>query len=344
MKRLFLGALILLSIVITATAAESNTIRFAYRNGDFEDLDWRSGRCYRHRGQVFISRSTLRKLNFDGALATIMTKDYGWLYVRRDGATRRTIFFDNGPDYFVEGLARYTTGLISGFDPKGKVGFINQHGDIVIPAQFEWASPFEHGYSVVCNGCHQVPDGEYHFLAGGQWGCMDKNGNVIIPVMYSEHEIYSKVSALPSLTTKWTPSFKDGTIGLEIKNTGDTPLQFQPTPVSHTIPSLAYEHEHGLSPFTPDERHDIIVPVITIVGSTFDDDRLLADNGRYDMPISLQPNATKTMVISLNMSAENLAKMCDHVIISLFFNNARIYNKVYKVQMKRDESGVWNKE
>ena len=148
----------------------------------------------------------------------------------------------------------------------------------------------------------------------------------------------------PPLTTNWTPNFKDGTMSVKVTNTGKFPFRFEPTPVSHTTPSLAYEHENGLSPFTPDERHDIIVPVVTIVGSTFDDNRLLADNGGFDPPIFIQPNETKTIVISLSMSAENLAKMCDHVIISLYFNNARIYNMVYRIQMKQNEKGVWTDE
>jgi hypothetical protein len=78
--------------------------------------------------------------------------------------------FDNGPDYFVEGLSRYVE--------NGKVGFINQNLDVVIPAQFDWTSYFENGIAKICNGCKEIPDGEHFRMEGGLWGTIDKNGSV----------------------------------------------------------------------------------------------------------------------------------------------------------------------
>ena len=343
MKRLFLAALILLSIGFTANAAGSNTFVFAYRNGDFEDLHVYTGRGYLHRGQLFICRSTLRKLKFDGALATIQLRNHGWLYVRRDGATRRTIFFDNGPDYFVEGLARYTTGLISGFDPNGKIGFINQHGDIVIPAQFEWASPFEHGYSVVCNGCQQVPDGEYHMLVGGQWGCMDKNGNVIIPVKYSEHEIYSKVNELPSLTTSWTSKFKDGSIILKIANTGEKPFKLEPTPIILTKPAVAFSYEDEISFDDPFGEKDVITPVITFVGIGLHDNGGDAGNGGEESVITVHPNETKSLELlyrSSDVKVPAAAAQSYRASYSLYLNNVEIH----RLSLRKNHQGVWKEE
>lgn len=53
--------------------------------------------------------------------------------------------FDNGPDYFQEGLAR-----IVGAD--GRVGFIDRGGAIVIAPQFVDASGFCHGAAMVHDG------------------------------------------------------------------------------------------------------------------------------------------------------------------------------------------------
>jgi hypothetical protein len=53
--------------------------------------------------------------------------------------------FDNGPDYFQEGLAR-----IVGAD--GRVGFIDRGGAIVIAPQFVGASGFCHGEATVHDG------------------------------------------------------------------------------------------------------------------------------------------------------------------------------------------------
>lgn len=95
-------------------------------------------------------------------------------YVDRAGAVILYPFvFDNGPDAFSEGLSRYTE--------NGKVGFINEKLEIVIPAQFDWASPFKNGTADVCKGCQQVyPDEtkEHSRMEGGDWGTVDKNGTV----------------------------------------------------------------------------------------------------------------------------------------------------------------------
>lgn len=55
--------------------------------------------------------------------------------------------FDNGPDYFQEGLARVVA--------DGKVGFIDRGGAIVIPPQFADASGFCHGRATVHDGKEQ---------------------------------------------------------------------------------------------------------------------------------------------------------------------------------------------
>jgi hypothetical protein len=46
--------------------------------------------------------------------------------------------FDNGPDYWQEGFARIV-------DPSGKMGFIDEHGTIVVPPTYDWVYPFCHG-------------------------------------------------------------------------------------------------------------------------------------------------------------------------------------------------------
>jgi len=67
---------------------------------------------------------------------------------------------DNGPDYFQDKLAR-----IIGKD--GKVGYIDDHGTIVIPPKFDEAMPF-------CNGKAAVE-------LGGKQLTIDKTGAVVTP-------------------------------------------------------------------------------------------------------------------------------------------------------------------
>lgn len=78
--------------------------------------------------------------------------------------------FDNGPDYFVEGLARFVE--------NGKIGFYNEKNEKIIQAQFDWASPFENGLAQVCNGCKEVQQDEHKTLKGGVLGTVNLRGEV----------------------------------------------------------------------------------------------------------------------------------------------------------------------
>ncbi|ANH82943.1 hypothetical protein A8C56_19865 [Niabella ginsenosidivorans] len=71
---------------------------------------------------------------------------FGSTYDRRGNFLFHPMAFDNGPDYFVEGLSRCVD--------KGKVGFVNLQGQIIIQPQWDWASPFNYGYASACNGCY----------------------------------------------------------------------------------------------------------------------------------------------------------------------------------------------
>lgn len=53
--------------------------------------------------------------------------------------------FDNGPDYWQEGFARIIDGA-------GKMGFIDEHGTIVVPPTYDWVYPFCHGIAKTARG------------------------------------------------------------------------------------------------------------------------------------------------------------------------------------------------
>jgi hypothetical protein len=91
-------------------------------------------------------------------------------------------FFDNGPDYWVNGLSRFVK--------NNKIGFVNRQGHAVIPAEYDWADIFTHNYpiAVVAQGCQKVKLGSLYDLhddiRGGKWGAIDKHGKVIVPLIY----------------------------------------------------------------------------------------------------------------------------------------------------------------
>lgn len=53
--------------------------------------------------------------------------------------------FDNGPDYWQEGFSRIV-------DTSGKMGFIDEHGTIVVPPSYDFVYPFCHGIAKTARG------------------------------------------------------------------------------------------------------------------------------------------------------------------------------------------------
>ncbi|WP_312688538.1 WG repeat-containing protein [Kosakonia sp.] len=89
-------------------------------------------------------------------------------YVRSADNYLSVVHFDNGPDWFVEGLVRSRQ--------NGKVGYWDDTFRNRIAPQFDYAWQFNAGKALVCNGCAPQKDGEHVALMGGQWFYIDKNG------------------------------------------------------------------------------------------------------------------------------------------------------------------------
>lgn len=126
-------------------------------------------------------------MDFSEDNLTSLYTDKGIFYVSRNGKVVRTFFYDNGADFFEEGLARIIK--------QKKFGFMNQQLEVVIPPQYDFAFPFQDGKAIVCNGCRQEKEerGEHTQIVGGQWGVIDKNGTVIVPLIYDSKEVYHKL-------------------------------------------------------------------------------------------------------------------------------------------------------
>lgn len=136
---------------------------------------------------LLIYSKHLDKLDFSKSNLTSLYTDNGIFYVSKSGSVVRTFFFDNGADYFKEGLVRMVKGK--------KFGFMNKELKVVIAPQYDFAFPFKNGKSIVCNGCEQKKDeqGEHSRMVGGKWGIINKQGNVLVPVEYDSKEVYEKL-------------------------------------------------------------------------------------------------------------------------------------------------------
>ncbi len=113
---------------------------------------------------------------------TPQKNEWGYVYDKNGNFLYRPFFYDNGADYFSEGVRRFVK--------NGKVGFVDRNGSVVITPQFDFASPFNFGYSAFCNGCDwEKTEDEHRSIVGGTWGVINYKGKVVQPVTKSENAV-----------------------------------------------------------------------------------------------------------------------------------------------------------
>jgi hypothetical protein len=148
------------------------------------------GRCANllRDGSLRIQPDHLDQLDFADGLGALLVP-MGWYYVTPDGRTAAVVTYDNGPDYFVEGLARTRRG--------GKIGFIDRSLSERIAPTWDFAFPFDGGVALVCQGCRPraTADGEHSEMRGGVWGYIDHDGAVIVPVRFEREHVPSPTRA-----------------------------------------------------------------------------------------------------------------------------------------------------
>jgi hypothetical protein len=132
-------------------------------------------------GQTIITPQFSRAFKFSkyGIADVYMEASREWLKIDKSGKSIViSYFFDNGPDYYVNGLSRFVK--------NNQIGFINRQGHPVIPATYDWAGIFTYNYpiTVVAKGCQKVKLDPYDEMRGGKWGAIDNHGKVIIPLVY----------------------------------------------------------------------------------------------------------------------------------------------------------------
>lgn len=132
-------------------------------------------------GTVILAAKYSMAMDFENGIAPVVDKE-GWVYINQKGeALLRPFIFDNGPDYFEGGMAR--------FRENNKIGFMDDHGKKIIAASFDFAWPFKTATTFACNGCKEEfadETGEHKVIKGGKWGLIDKTGNWLIPCEYDE--------------------------------------------------------------------------------------------------------------------------------------------------------------
>jgi hypothetical protein len=132
-------------------------------------------------GSLTVSGDALAGVPFgdDGLAALWIEREL--YFVHRSGRTAPAFLFDNGADYFVEGLARTVR--------NGRMGFVDPELVEVVEPRWDFAEPFEGGFARVCDDCREERRGEHSVLVGGRWGVVDRTGQVVVPVVHDRESI-----------------------------------------------------------------------------------------------------------------------------------------------------------
>ncbi|ROI00132.1 WG repeat-containing protein [Chryseobacterium daecheongense] len=100
---------------------------------------------------------------------------WGYVYDRKGNFLYRPYFYDNGADFFEEGVQRFVK--------NGKVGFADRNGKVVIEPEHDFVSPFNYGYAAFCDGCDwEKTEDEHKAIVGGTWGVMNFKGEIVQPI------------------------------------------------------------------------------------------------------------------------------------------------------------------
>lgn len=176
----FAAALLALSLSLCCgftPAAELFPLSCFYAAADSDEgLDVHAN-CARRDGETMrLAPEHLKRLVFDTEGLAGLSIDGASYYVNPQGVALKVLTFDNGPDYFSEGLVRAWGG--------DRVGYYDKHFTQVIAPDYDWGSPFENGRADVCRGCRRGPsDGDGHWaMEGGEWGTIDRSGKLIGPL------------------------------------------------------------------------------------------------------------------------------------------------------------------
>jgi hypothetical protein len=146
--------------------------------------------CARVDGDTLVFRSgLLGQMDFDaGGLSPVFT-NRSWYWVRPDGKSAAVITYDNMADDFEDGLTRGPW--------SGGMAYYDTQLNRVLATPYEWVDRYSAGLAVVCEGCRKTftPDGEHSFMSGGEWGAIDRQGRLVLPLRPDAASLMREVEA-----------------------------------------------------------------------------------------------------------------------------------------------------
>lgn len=131
---------------------------------------------------VDLQRDHLDNLRYDSnGLSCVLFPDGDAFYISETGRSHRVYFFDNGCDYFRQGLTR---GIVD-----GRMVVVNRDLEVVSSTGFDFIMPHDCGYSIACNGPFEIESyGEHRLMRGGTCGLLDRKGDLVMEPEYRIEE------------------------------------------------------------------------------------------------------------------------------------------------------------
>ena len=100
-------------------------------------------------GKIVIKAKYINGSDTLDKMAIVLTSEFEFIGIdRNDNIILKPYIYDNGPDYIEEGLFRFVE--------NNQIGFANLDGQKVIPAKYDFATPFENGLSEYCIGGERI--------------------------------------------------------------------------------------------------------------------------------------------------------------------------------------------
>ena len=143
---------------------------------------------------VVFAADVLGRMDFnEDGLSPVFTHG-SWRWVRPDGKSVAVVTFDNFADDFDGGLTRGPW--------SGGMAYYDTQLNRVLATPYEWVDRYSGGLAVVCEGCRKAvtPDGEHSFMTGGQWGAIDRQGELALPLRPDAASLMREVEAAREAT------------------------------------------------------------------------------------------------------------------------------------------------
>lgn len=195
--------IIILLIIIDFNHSYGKGKLIPFEDGDF--MGYKNS-----KGEIVIPAKYRMAEKFSKYGIAAVVDDNSWAYIDTKGNVLiRPCSWDNFPDEFCNGLAR--------FKKDEMFGFFNQKAEIVIPNKYSYCSRFSNGLAAFCDGCKKQYIGEYDFYKGGKWGYMDTKGLIVIVPIYEEAYDFEKGQARVKLEGVWYQINKKGKLIKKVK-------------------------------------------------------------------------------------------------------------------------------